>query len=161
MELATKMEDINNSCVHTQGRSKLRPALPLQSEQKLTGGTKLSKLYRGSEIDQQAIRKAMKDGTNDCLNYCKKFNLDVFINETPFGETVEVQYIKPKAEDFSKKRNTWDLPGSKILIYLLKALLHSCRKSLSLFLYAVQHMITGMQMYVLQLRRFISDVFYK
>ena len=29
------------------------------------------------------------------------------------------------------------------------------------FLYAVQHMITGMQMYVLQLRRFMSDVFYK
>ena len=81
MELATKMEDINNLCVHTQGRSKLRAALPLQSEQKLTGGTK--PLYRGSEIDQQAIRKAMKDGTNDCLNYCKKFNLDVFINENP------------------------------------------------------------------------------
>ena len=35
--------------------------------------------------------------------------------------------------------------------------------SQSLFLYAAQHMITGMQMYGcgLQLRRFMSDVFYK
>ena len=116
VELATKMEDLNASCAHTRGRSILRPALPLQSEQKLTGGTKPSKLFRGSEIDQQAIRKAMKDGTKDCLNECKKFNLDVFIDEDPddpvvqsksdprqvtFGETVQVQYFEPEAEDFS------------------------------------------------------------
>ena len=50
------------------------------------------------------------------LNECKKFNLDFFIDKNPddpdirsksdprqvkFGETVEVQYFEPEAEDFS------------------------------------------------------------
>ena len=47
VELTTKMEDVNASCAHTRGRSILGPALPLQSEQKLTCETKPS-TFQGS-----------------------------------------------------------------------------------------------------------------
>lgn len=74
-ELSIKM--MNDAAVaHTRRRSVLKPAVPLPNEIHLGGQKAEPKLTKGSSIDEQKLRNAMKDGTRDCLEQCQSLKLD-------------------------------------------------------------------------------------
>ena len=77
-----------------------------------------AKLVKGSSINEQTLRNAMKKGTRDCLEECQSFNLDFFMSATPddevimperhksslrFDETVKVAEISE--DDFSDEED--------------------------------------------------------
>jgi hypothetical protein len=86
-ELSVRVEDVTQ-CAHTRGRRILRKPVPKPGETAMLVEKRDQQPHKGSSLNEQTLKNAMKKGTKECIAECRALNLDFFV-DTAFEDAVE------------------------------------------------------------------------